>query len=112
MRGEAYRLVRLLIPASVLALRQLDGIVPENRFWLALRVCSWCRVDHSAGSDPVSVLLLKLMFFRFVLPDQVAGSDPAQGTKHASEDWQAHDLSKVISSSSIRIVMSMSAILG
>ena len=39
LRGEAHRLVRLLIPA-LLPLRQLDGIVPEKRFWLALSVCS------------------------------------------------------------------------
>ena len=85
MRGGAHKLVRLLMPAavvpfSVLELRQLEGMAPENRFWLALRFCSWCRVDHSDGSDPVSVLLLRLMFFRLVLPDQEAGNEPVQTT--------------------------------
>ena len=68
----------VLVPFSVLALRQLEGIAPENRFWLAFRVCSWFREDHSAGSDPVSVLLLRLMCLRLLLPDQEAGSEPAQ----------------------------------
>ncbi len=86
MRGKAHRLVKLLMPASVLALRQLEGIVPENRFWLAFKFCSWCNLDHSAGSDPVRVLLLRLMFFRLVLPDQVAGNEPAQDTSNTSED--------------------------
>ena len=70
----------VVVPFSVLELRQLEGIAPENRFWLALRVCSWCREDHSAGSDPVSVLLLRLICFRLVLPDQEAGNEPVQTT--------------------------------
>lgn len=80
----------VVAPFTVLALRQLEGIAPENRFWLAFRVCSWFREDHSAGSDPVSVLLLRLMCFKLLLPDQEAGNEPAQAREGALSTCKAH----------------------
>lgn len=65
------------VPLTMLPLRQAEGTLPENRFWLAFSVCSWPREDHSAGSVPVSVLLLKFTCVRRLFPDQEAGTVPA-----------------------------------
>ena len=94
LREEAtHRLVRLLMPSLVvpfskLELRQFEGIVPENRFWLAFRVCSWFREAHSGGSEPVRVLLLRLTCFRLELPDQEDGMEPASRHRRASQILQ------------------------
>ena len=88
-----HRLVRLLMPSLVvpyskLELRQFEGIVPEKRFWLAFRVCSWFKEAHSGGSEPVRVLLLKLTCFRLELPDHEAGMEPASRHRRGSEILQ------------------------
>ena len=77
------------LPFIVLALRHAEGTVPENRFWLALSVCSWFREDHSDGSVPVSMLLPTFMFCRFVLFAQVAGREPVQ-TVHTEAQTTVH----------------------
>jgi len=74
----------LVVPFSKLELRQFEGIVPEKRFWLAFRVCSWFREAHSGGSEPVRVLLLRLTCFRLELPDQEDGMEPASRHRRAS----------------------------
>ena len=65
--------------------RQLEGTPPENWFWLTFSVCSSLSEDHDGGSVPVSVLLLRFTFVRCVLPDQEAGSVPAQGKSKPSK---------------------------
>ena len=68
----------LVMPWSTLPLIffQMDGRAPFSRVALELKVRRSFRLLHSAGRDPVRVLLPKLTLLSFVLLAQEAGTVP------------------------------------